>query len=141
MPSVGARAESGVGGLERQGRNLTSRSSAVKEAGVPFGGGAGSASVRPLVGGGGAGVSLSGNGEGGMDDRFSEAGRIVTEFSKFEKLTSVHVNSTDDHMLASGYTHGVRLFDVATGQVSNVAITSTYMVGSPPTNPIQPFGT
>ena len=115
MPSVGARAEAVIGGLKRQGRDLTSRSSAVQEVGVPFGGAAGSASVRPPVGD----VSLSGNGEGGMDDRFSEEGRIVTEFSRFEKLTSVHVNSTDDHMLASGYTHGVRLFDVATGQVSN----------------------
>ncbi|CAM9440289.1 unnamed protein product, partial [Laminaria digitata] len=117
MPSVGARAEAFAGGGERPDRDPTSRSSAVKEA-VPFSGGAGSASVRPLVGDGGAGgVALSGNGEGGMDDRFSEAGRIVTEFSKFEKLTSVHINSTDDLMLASGYTHGVRLFDVATGSV------------------------
>lgn len=123
MPSVGARAEAAAWGLERQGRDLPSRSGAVKEAGVPFGGAAGSASVRPLAGDGGAGASsLFGNGEGGMDDRFSEAGRIVTEFSKFEKLTSVHVNSTDDHMLASGYTFGVRLFDVATGQVGSLDI-------------------
>lgn len=46
-------------------------------------------------------------------------GKIVTEFEQFEKLTSVHVNSTDEHMLASGYTLGVRLFDLATGQVSD----------------------
>ena len=126
MPSVGARADVAAGGLERQGRDLTSRSSAVREAGVPFGVAAGSVSARPLAADGGPGASsLSGNGEGGMDDRFSEAGRIVTEFSKFEKLTSVHVNSTDDHMLASGYTHGVRLFDVATGQVGSLDVCTT----------------
>lgn len=44
-------------------------------------------------------------------------GRIVNEFEKFDKLTSVHINSTDDQLLASGYTYGVKLFDLATGQV------------------------
>ena len=43
--------------------------------------------------------------------------RIVTEFSRFDRLTSVHVNSTDDHMLVSGYTYGVTLFDISTGKV------------------------
>ncbi|CAN0302078.1 unnamed protein product, partial [Ectocarpus sp. 13 AM-2016] len=37
-------------------------------------------------------------------------------FAQFEKLTSVHINSTDDQMLASGYTYGVKLFDLSTGQ-------------------------
>lgn len=45
------------------------------------------------------------------------AGRILTEFENFEKLTSVHINSTDDQLLASGYTFGVKLFDLGTGQV------------------------
>lgn len=44
-------------------------------------------------------------------------GRIVTEFDRFEKLTSVHINSSDDQMLASGYTSGVKLYDIGTGQV------------------------
>lgn len=44
-------------------------------------------------------------------------GRIINKFENFEKLTSVHINSTDDQLLASGYTYGVKLFDLATGQV------------------------
>lgn len=57
------------------------------------------------------------------------AGRIVSEFESFEKLTSVHVNSTDDHMLASGYKHGVKLFDLATEKVYSLecAIYSTFI--------------
>ena len=43
--------------------------------------------------------------------------KIVKEFKRFERLTSVHVNSTDDHMLVSGYTSGVSLFDISTGRV------------------------
>lgn len=67
MPSVGARADAGIAGLEQlPSRDLTSRSSAVTEA-VPFSGSAGSASVSPLMG----------NGEGGMDDRFSEGTNTV----------------------------------------------------------------
>lgn len=50
-------------------------------------------------------------------DLNQSAGRIVTKFEEFERLTSVHVNSTDDHMLVSGYTHGVKLYDIITGQV------------------------
>lgn len=46
----------------------------------------------------------------------------MSGFSNFEKLTSVHVNSTDDHMLASGYTFGVRLFDLGTGQVRGMTL-------------------
>lgn len=65
MPSVGARAEAAAEGLELEGRDLTSRSNAVKEA-VPFNGKVGAASARPV---------LSGNGEGGMDDRFSEGSK------------------------------------------------------------------
>lgn len=45
------------------------------------------------------------------------AGKIISEFDKFDKLTSVHINSSDDQMLASGYTYGVKLYDLATGQV------------------------
>lgn len=43
----------------------------------------------------------------------------MSEFDPFQRLTSVHVNSTDDHMLASGYTFGVRLFDIETKQVQS----------------------
>lgn len=45
------------------------------------------------------------------------AGRIVSEFESSGKLISVHVNSMDDHMPTSGYTHGVKLFDLATEKV------------------------
>lgn len=65
MPSVGARAELAVEGSELEDRDLTSRSNAVQEA-VPFNGELGAAPARPV---------LSGNGEGGMDDRFSEGSK------------------------------------------------------------------
>ncbi|CAB1107021.1 unnamed protein product [Ectocarpus sp. CCAP 1310/34] len=108
MPSVGTRnaseaAERAEELLQDHHGDLTSRSNAVQEA-MPFGG-MGGAENGP------------GNGPIGLDHRFSEDGRIVTEFAQFEKLTSVHINSTDDQMLASGYTYGVKLFDLGTGQV------------------------
>ncbi|CAM9662216.1 unnamed protein product [Scytosiphon promiscuus] len=111
MPSVGARAQAAAEGLELRNHDFTSRSNAVQEA-VPFNGATATASASPLLGG-----ATAGNGQVGMDDRFSEAGRIVTEFEQFEKLTSVHINSSDDQMLASGYTYGVKLYDLGTGQV------------------------
>lgn len=42
---------------------------------------------------------------------------IVAKLPPFNKLTSVHVNCTDDLLLASGYTLCVRLCDLATGKV------------------------
>lgn len=54
--------------------------------------------------------------------------RIVKEFGKFERLTSVHVNSTDDHMLVSGYTFGVSLFDISTGSVRFPCLGSMVLV-------------
>ncbi|KAL6220356.1 hypothetical protein ACLB2K_008112 [Fragaria x ananassa] len=37
-------------------------------------------------------------------------------FEDFEQLTSLHVNSTDDQLLASGYSKGVALYDVGSGR-------------------------
>ncbi|XP_031116324.1 uncharacterized protein LOC116020023 isoform X2 [Ipomoea triloba] len=37
-------------------------------------------------------------------------------FEKFEHLTSVHVNSTDDRFLTSGYTKKVAIFDICSGR-------------------------
>eukprot|EP00903_Cladosiphon_okamuranus_P011781 g11074.t1 len=105
MPSVGARAEAAAEVPDLERCDLTNRSEAVQEA-VPFSGTSGTSSTRPAV-----------PAHGGMGVQFSEAGRIVSEFENFEKLTSVHINSTDDQLLASGYTFGVKLFDLATGQV------------------------
>lgn len=37
-------------------------------------------------------------------------------YEDFEQLTSVHVNSTDDQFLVSGYSKGVALYDISTGK-------------------------
>ncbi|PRQ48126.1 putative transcription factor WD40-like family [Rosa chinensis] len=37
-------------------------------------------------------------------------------FEDFEQLTSLHVNSTDDQLLASGYSKGLALYDVGSGK-------------------------
>ncbi|KAM7251445.1 hypothetical protein ACFE04_023328 [Oxalis oulophora] len=37
-------------------------------------------------------------------------------FDDFEQLTSVHVNSTDDQFLASGYSKNVALYDISSGK-------------------------
>lgn len=58
----------------------------------------------------------SSNNSGGGSSGGS-TGSIVSEFSPFDKLTSVHVNCTDDYMLASGYSHNVAMYDLETGAV------------------------
>ncbi|XP_031277946.1 uncharacterized protein LOC116136372 [Pistacia vera] len=40
----------------------------------------------------------------------------VVNFKDFEQLTSIHVNSTDDHFLASGYSKNVALYDINSGK-------------------------
>ncbi|KAL5753089.1 hypothetical protein ACOSQ2_023596 [Xanthoceras sorbifolium] len=40
----------------------------------------------------------------------------VATFYDFEQLTSVHVNSTDDQFLASGYSKNVALYDINSGK-------------------------
>ncbi|RZC45181.1 hypothetical protein C5167_038121 [Papaver somniferum] len=37
-------------------------------------------------------------------------------FDDFEQLTSVHVNSTDEHFIASGYSKNVALYDIGSGR-------------------------
>lgn len=37
-------------------------------------------------------------------------------FDEFDQLTSVHVNSTDELFLASGYSRNVALYDIGTGK-------------------------
>ncbi|KAI4385286.1 hypothetical protein MLD38_003331 [Melastoma candidum] len=41
-------------------------------------------------------------------------------YDDFEQLTSVHVNSTDDWFLASGYTKDIALYDIASGKRLNL---------------------
>ncbi|EOX91602.1 Transducin family protein / WD-40 repeat family protein isoform 1 [Theobroma cacao] len=43
-------------------------------------------------------------------------GSDAVSFEDFEQLTSVHVNSTDDKFLASGYSKGVALYDISSGR-------------------------
>ena len=47
----------------------------------------------------------------------SWSGRSPTIYSydDFDQLTSVHINSTDDYFLASGYSNNVGLYDLRTG--------------------------
>ncbi|KAG6729065.1 hypothetical protein I3842_01G008100 [Carya illinoinensis] len=40
----------------------------------------------------------------------------TVNFDDFEQLTSLHVNSTDDQFLASGYTKNVALYDICSGK-------------------------
>lgn len=39
-----------------------------------------------------------------------------TTFDNFEQLTSVHINSTDEQFLVSGYTRNIALYDMGTGK-------------------------
>ena len=70
---------------------------------------------------GAAGAAASGmsGGGGSGPDRAPAGGaaNVAGEYARFEKLTSVHVNCDDRHMLASGYSLNVRLYDVETAQV------------------------
>ncbi|XP_022740700.1 uncharacterized protein LOC111292537 isoform X2 [Durio zibethinus] len=43
-------------------------------------------------------------------------GSDAINYEDFEQLTSIHVNSTDDQFLASGYSKGVALYDISTGR-------------------------
>lgn len=43
-------------------------------------------------------------------------GRGSVNFDEFDQLTSVHVNSTDELFLASGYSKHVALYDIYTGK-------------------------
>ncbi|KAK6946022.1 WD40 repeat, partial [Dillenia turbinata] len=43
-------------------------------------------------------------------------GASSTIFDNFDQLTSVHVNSTDELFLASGYSRNVALYDIASGR-------------------------
>jgi hypothetical protein len=51
-----------------------------------------------------------------------QAGVVLSAFPNFDKLTSVHVNCTDDYMLASGYSHNVAMYDLETGAVVRYAV-------------------
>jgi WD40 repeat protein len=43
--------------------------------------------------------------------------RVTTSFAKFDELTSVHVNATDERLLVSGYTNSAQIFDMETASV------------------------
>ncbi|KAK9287314.1 hypothetical protein L1049_015728 [Liquidambar formosana] len=45
---------------------------------------------------------------------YSSAGSVT--FDEFDQLTSVHVNSTDELFLASGYSKNVALYDISSGR-------------------------
>lgn len=40
---------------------------------------------------------------------------VIKTFDSFDQLTSLHVNSTDDQFLASGYSRDVALYDIGSG--------------------------
>lgn len=48
----------------------------------------------------------------------SKDNTVVQDFPNFERLTSVHVNSTNSYLLASGYSNDVSIYDICTGQLS-----------------------
>ena len=56
------------------------------------------------------------NGEG------SEFPGLTHRFRPFDKLTSVHVDTTDTMLLASGYSASVRIYDLETGKVGVVCL-------------------
>lgn len=45
---------------------------------------------------------------------YHSAGSVT--FDEFDQLTSVHVNSTDELFLASGYSRDVSLYDISSGR-------------------------
>lgn len=53
-------------------------------------------------------------GSGSIGTRNGRSPTIYT-YDDFEQLTSVHINSTDDYFVASGYSNHVGLYDLRTG--------------------------
>ncbi|KAK1316796.1 hypothetical protein QJS10_CPA05g01262 [Acorus calamus] len=49
-------------------------------------------------------------------DRYCSMDAATCIYDEFEQLTSVHVNSTDDKFLASGYSKHVALYDIESGR-------------------------
>lgn len=45
-----------------------------------------------------------------------QSAATITKFDDFEQLTSVHVNSTDEKFIASGYSKNVSLYDIESGK-------------------------
>lgn len=59
----------------------------------------------------------------GFGSRVSEGNHVrrrrnpaIYTYENFEQLTSVHINSTDEYFLASGYSRNVGLYDLCTGK-------------------------
>ncbi|XP_072978373.1 protein DWD HYPERSENSITIVE TO UV-B 1 isoform X1 [Typha angustifolia] len=51
-----------------------------------------------------------------VTDRYGSTDASIHSFDEFEQLTSVHVNSTDEYFLASGFSKHVALYDITTGR-------------------------
>lgn len=49
-------------------------------------------------------------------DQYSPQNASVHNFDEFEQLTSVHINSSDEYFLASGFSNHVALYDVCSGK-------------------------
>ena len=47
----------------------------------------------------------------------SKQGETVQEFPKFDRLTSVHLNATNDRLLISGYSNNAVVYDMNTAQI------------------------
>jgi WD40 repeat protein len=62
---------------------------------------------------------ISGSGEGiiKLGDINPTNNHIVKDYFKFDKLTSLHINSEDDYMLISGSTNNIRINDLETGAI------------------------
>lgn len=51
-----------------------------------------------------------------LTDQISSLDACMHSFDEFEQLTSVHINSTDDYFLASGFSKHVALYDIGSGR-------------------------
>ncbi|KAG6504272.1 uncharacterized protein LOC121985155 [Zingiber officinale] len=51
-----------------------------------------------------------------VTDQYHSQNASIRTFHEFQQLTSVHVNSTDDYFLASGYSNHVALYDMGSGR-------------------------
>ena len=42
---------------------------------------------------------------------------VIKEYAVFDQLTSVHVNSSSNHLLVGGYTKNIRIYDIESQQI------------------------
>lgn len=79
--------------------------------------GSGNNNSNLFISGSSKGRVVLGDASKPYDAENAEAYSVVHDYPTFERLTSVHVNSTNRLLLLSGYSNGVNLVDLETGQV------------------------